>query len=82
MTTETLRNVEKEIKVLSPEEIALVKKYIEKAEHKKMPAWKRKLYAVGVLGVGLWVFIHYLHYEACKQKYPQASGWVCLISPK
>ena len=47
-----------------------------------MPAWKKKLYLVLGSLTMVWVLFHYLSYEACREKYPNAAAWVCVMSPK
>ena len=60
----------------------LVNEFVKKLSKKPMPGWKKKLYA-GVFVVGsIWTLFQYLHYEACREKYPNASGWVCLMQPR
>jgi hypothetical protein len=67
---------------LSPEEREDVAKALAKLNRKPMPGWKKKLY-LGMFTIGgVWCLFQYLHYEACREKYPQASGWVCLMAPR
>jgi 3-methyladenine DNA glycosylase AlkD len=87
MSTEkemALKELEASIHALSPEALDHVAAYVEKAKRKNhpMPRWKKKLYLSLAIGIGFWALMHYLHYEACREKFPQASGWVCLISPR
>jgi len=47
-----------------------------------MPGWKKKAYAVVLTLAGLWGLVQYLHYEACREKFPTASGWVCVMQSR
>jgi hypothetical protein len=60
----------------------LVSHFVTRISKKPMPAWRKKLY-MGMAGFAfIWTCLQYLHYEACREKYPNASGWVCLMQPK
>ena len=55
---------------------------LRKINKPPMAAWKKKTYSI-VLGLGaVWVLMQYLHYEACREKFPTASGWVCMIQSR
>jgi hypothetical protein len=43
---------------------------------------KKKLYLGGAVLVVLYIGYDYLCYEACRQKYPNTSAWVCWFNNK
>jgi len=55
---------------------------LQKINHPPMPGWKKKLYVGLTLVGGFWCLMQYLHYEACREKFPQASGWVCMMQSR